>query len=211
MREDEHAALKAAKRAAKLAANPAAAAKRAKKKGKRHRAEDDPASHGDAEAPAASSRESGTSRPTEEDAVDETADSHLVDEERWCTDCGASFTYSVAEQKFFLSKGWAEAGKRRCTECTRAKKARFGEVGGAAAARAAQTTCYSCGQRGHSSRDCPTKATLPCFNCGGVGHKSKDCPEPRKPAAGVCFKFQSGSCTRGEACRFAHVLQAAAS
>ena len=119
-------------------------------------------------------------------------------------------TLQVAEQEFFLSQGYMN-GKSRCKECTRAKKARFGEATDAAARRAATTTCYACGKVGHSSKDCKVKP-LSCFNCGGTGHKSRDCPQPRDNSAGggVCFKFQSGSCTRGDACRFAHILEAKA-
>jgi len=205
MREDEHAARKAAKRAAKLAANPDAAAKKQAKKQKRvdEKYGDDGAPGASGDATPADGGEPGWS-------VDAAANiSDLVDEERWCTDCSEAFTYAVAEQSFFISKGW-DAGKRRCTACTAAKKARFGEVGGAAGARAAQTTCYGCGKLGHSSRDCPQKAEMPCFNCSVVGHKSKDCPQPRKPESGVCHKFQTGGCTRGASCRFAHVMEAAA-
>ena len=150
MREDEHAARKAAKRAAKLAANPEAADKKAAKKQKKVEEK-----YGGDNVPA-------TTGPASSSAPDASAcvsSSDLVDEERWCTDCNEAFIYAVAEQQFFISKGW-DAGKRRCTPCTAAKKARFGEVGGAAGARAAQTTCYGCGKVGHSSRDCPQKVNM---------------------------------------------------
>ena len=123
-----------------------------------------------------------------------------------CLDCGVDFVFSAGEQAFFAEKGYV-SGKSRCTECTAAKKARFGEASGpgtAARERAARTTCYTCGQTGHSSKQCKD---APCYNCNQKGHKSKDCPAPRdnKAGGGVCFKFQAGNCTRGDSCRFAHI------
>jgi len=129
----------------------------------------------------------------------------------YCRDCGNDFVFTVGEQQWWASKGY-DGGRTRCNECTKVKKARFGEAtgkGAAAAERAARTTCYTCGETGHSSKECKQS---PCFNCGKVGHKSKDCAEPRdnRAGGGVCFKFQSGSCTRGATCRFAHVIESAA-
>ena len=43
-----------------------------------------------------------------------------------CSDCGATFTFSVEEQEFFQSKGYVNEPKR-CPECRRARKAeRYG-------------------------------------------------------------------------------------
>ena len=116
----------------------------------------------------------------------------LQDQTVGCIDCGTDFVFSVAEQEFFLSQGYMN-GKSRCKECTRAKKARFGEATDAASRRLER--------QGKTSEGKP----VACFNCGGTGHKSKDCPEARDTSQ-VCFKFQqTGACSRGDTCRFAHV------
>jgi len=43
-----------------------------------------------------------------------------------CSDCGATFTFSVEEQEFFASKGYTNDPKR-CTSCREARKSeRYG-------------------------------------------------------------------------------------
>jgi hypothetical protein len=91
------------------------------------------------------------------------------DEERVCKDCGASFVFSVKEQRFNELKGFA--AKARCADCVRSKKARFAETedgdgkGGSKAGgkRPAQTRCFNCGKSGHVSAECslPQGGTLP--------------------------------------------------
>ena len=136
----------------------------------------------------------------------------MADRTLSCIDCGCDFLFSVGEQEWYRSKGYT-TGKTRCAECTAAKKARFGETAGkghTARDLLAKTMCRVCGELGHKSNACPK---APCYNCGKPGHLSKDCTVPRNNQAGggVCFKFQSGTCTRGAACRFAHVLEGATS
>ena len=47
-----------------------------------------------------------------------------------CSDCGATFTFSVEEQEFFQSKGYTNEPKR-CPACREATKAdRYGSGGG---------------------------------------------------------------------------------
>lgn len=203
MRDEDFLALKAAKKAAKRAA--AEAAGKEPKASKKHKLEQN----------ADASSTTTAVLPTKvEDVAPTKAKQHkgpddgLVDQNLACVQCGTEFVFSASEQRFFKEKGWT-AAKSRCATCTAEKKARFGESSGkgtAAQQRAAKTKCYTCGELGHSSKECK-QAT--CYNCGKTGHRSKDCKEPRANQAGggVCFKFQSGQCTRGDSCRFAHVKE----
>ena len=46
-----------------------------------------------------------------------------------CSDCGASFTFTVEEQEFFASKGYTNEPKR-CPSCRQARKSeRYGNSG----------------------------------------------------------------------------------
>jgi len=46
-----------------------------------------------------------------------------------CSDCGATFTFSVEEQEFFQSKGYTNEPKR-CSSCREARKSeRYGSGG----------------------------------------------------------------------------------
>ncbi len=65
-----------------------------------------------------------------------------------CSDCGATFTFTAAEQEFFASKGYVNTPKR-CPPCRESRKAnRQGDRGGSSVGRR-QTfaaTCAQCGK-----------------------------------------------------------------
>ena len=69
-----------------------------------------------------------------------------------CTDCGASFTFSVEDQEFYQSKGFTNEPKR-CPSCRRAKKAERGESGNRGSSSYGSprqmfpATCASCGKQ----------------------------------------------------------------
>ena len=50
----------------------------------------------------------------------------------------------------------------------------------------AGTVCYSCGEAGHMSFDCPTPKPKgkACYSCGQMGHRSIDCPKRFPSLAG---------------------------
>ena len=69
-----------------------------------------------------------------------------------CTDCGASFTFSVEDQEFYQSKGFTNEPKR-CPSCRQAKKAERGESGSrgfssyGSSRQMFPATCASCGKQ----------------------------------------------------------------
>jgi CxxC-x17-CxxC domain-containing protein len=67
-----------------------------------------------------------------------------------CSDCGATFTFSVEDQEFFQSKGYTNEPKR-CPECRQARKTeRYGSSGGGSFGGAKRqmfpATCAQCGK-----------------------------------------------------------------
>ena len=63
-----------------------------------------------------------------------------------CCDCGNEFTYSVEDQEFFQSKGYANEPKR-CPECRQARKAERGGSSGYGTQRQMfPVTCAECGK-----------------------------------------------------------------
>jgi len=63
-----------------------------------------------------------------------------------CSDCGATFTFSVEEQEFFQSKGYTNEPKR-CPSCRQARKAeRYGDGGYGSRRQMFPVICAECGK-----------------------------------------------------------------
>ncbi|MFC2072142.1 CxxC-x17-CxxC domain-containing protein [Chloroflexota bacterium] len=63
-----------------------------------------------------------------------------------CSDCGATFTFSVEEQELFQSRGYVNEPKR-CPSCRQARKSeRFGNSGYGAPRQMFPVTCAECGK-----------------------------------------------------------------
>jgi len=67
-----------------------------------------------------------------------------------CSDCGATFTFSVEEQEFFQSRGYTNEPKR-CPACRQARKTeRYGSNGSSGYGSSRQmfpVTCAECGKQ----------------------------------------------------------------
>jgi len=67
-----------------------------------------------------------------------------------CSDCGATFTFSVEEQEFFQSRGYTNEPKR-CPACRQARKTeRYGSSGSGGYGSSRQmypVTCAECGKQ----------------------------------------------------------------
>ena len=62
-----------------------------------------------------------------------------------CSDCGATFTFSVEEQEFFQSKGFVNEPKR-CPSCRQARKSgRYGNNSYGTKREMFPATCAECG------------------------------------------------------------------
>ncbi|MDD4873631.1 MAG: zinc-ribbon domain containing protein [Dehalococcoidales bacterium] len=65
-----------------------------------------------------------------------------------CSDCGASFTFSIEDQEFFQSKGYTNEPKR-CLSCRQARKTErngSGNDGYRTQRQMFPVTCASCGK-----------------------------------------------------------------
>ncbi len=63
-----------------------------------------------------------------------------------CSDCGATFTFSVEEQEFFQSRGYTNEPKR-CPECRQARKSeRYGSSSYGSSRQMFPATCAECGK-----------------------------------------------------------------
>ncbi|HCP60758.1 MAG TPA: zinc-binding protein [Dehalococcoidia bacterium] len=69
-----------------------------------------------------------------------------VDKTLECVECGASFTFTAAEQEFFDNKGFTNEPKR-CPSCRQARKEqRRGSQGGYGRREMYPAVCASCGK-----------------------------------------------------------------
>ena len=72
----------------------------------------------------------------------------LADKELICVECGAAFIFSVGEQEFFASRGYANDPKR-CSSCRSARKSQQragdGFGGGGGAREMHPVVCDQCG------------------------------------------------------------------
>jgi CxxC-x17-CxxC domain-containing protein len=74
-----------------------------------------------------------------------------TDETLTCVDCAAPFAFTVSEQEFYASKGFANKPSR-CPDCRAARKAQRGQGGGGRSPGGErrremfQATCSSCGK-----------------------------------------------------------------
>ena len=67
-----------------------------------------------------------------------------------CSDCGATFTFSVPDQEFFQTKGFTNDPKR-CSPCRQIRRAQVGNVGSYgnnsyATRQMFPATCADCGK-----------------------------------------------------------------
>jgi len=63
-----------------------------------------------------------------------------------CSDCGATFTFSVEEQEFFQSRGYTNEPKR-CPSCRQARKSeRYGNGSYGSSRQMFPVTCAECGK-----------------------------------------------------------------
>ena len=72
----------------------------------------------------------------------------FVDKSLQCSDCGAEFTFTSAEQEFFQTKGYTNEPKR-CSTCRESRKAeRYGSSGSGYRPRRQMfpATCAQCGK-----------------------------------------------------------------
>lgn len=69
----------------------------------------------------------------------------MADKTLVCKDCGASFTFTDAEQAFYREKGF-ENEPQRCSDCRIAKKKARGSSGSRGDREMFPATCVECGR-----------------------------------------------------------------
>jgi CxxC-x17-CxxC domain-containing protein len=94
-----------------------------------------------------------------------------------CSDCGATFTFSVQDQEFFQSKGYTNEPKR-CNTCRDARKAERGTNSGGYSGNS-----YSSGNSNSNSYTTRQMFPATCSDCG----KATQVPfEPRNGKPVYC-------------------------
>ena len=94
-----------------------------------------------------------------------------------CSDCGAEFVHSGADQAFYKERGFSNEPKR-CPACRRARKASgtFGARGGGGAAKQMfPATCASCGK----------ETEVPFKPSGARPVYCRDCFQQQRAAGGA--------------------------
>jgi CxxC-x17-CxxC domain-containing protein len=83
-----------------------------------------------------------------------------------CSDCGATFTFSVEEQELFQSRGYTNEPKR-CPSCRQARKSeRFGSDSYSRGPRQMfQVTCAECGKDTEVPFEPRTGRPVYCSDC----------------------------------------------
>jgi len=85
-----------------------------------------------------------------------------------CSDCGATFTFTAAEQEFFASKGYTNEPKR-CPSCRQARKSeRYGSSGNSGYRTQRQmfpAICAQCGKETEVPFEPREDRPVYCSNC----------------------------------------------
>ncbi len=92
-----------------------------------------------------------------------------------CSDCSATFTFSVEEQEFFQSKGYTNEPKR-CPECRQARKSeRFGSSGSGYRPQRQMfpAVCAQCGKETEVPFEPREGRPVYCFECYGQNRPNR--------------------------------------
>jgi CxxC-x17-CxxC domain-containing protein len=86
-----------------------------------------------------------------------------------CSDCGATFTFSVKDQEFFQTKGFTNDPKR-CSPCRQTRKSQVGNTGGYsnnsyATRQMFPATCSDCGKTTEVPFEPHTGKPVYCSDC----------------------------------------------
>jgi CxxC-x17-CxxC domain-containing protein len=84
------------------------------------------------------------------------------DKQLTCTDCGAPFAFTAAEQEFFQSKGYVNEPKR-CPTCRQTRKAQRGS--GRPARQMFPAVCAECGKETEVPFEPRRNSPVYCSDC----------------------------------------------